>query len=140
MKISELKANQGGINLEVEVTSVGEVKSFIRFGRVIRVANANIKDDSGETSLTLWNNEIDSVKPDAKIKITNGFVKEFQGELTVTAGKFGKIEVLDGEVKQEAESEEAPVEEAGAEAEEKVESKESEAKAEETKAEEAGSQ
>ena len=140
MKISELNANQGGVNLEVEVISVGETKSFIRFGRVIRVANAKIKDDTGETSLTLWNNEIDSVKPDTQIKIVNGFVKEFQGELTVTAGKFGKIEPMDGEVKQEAESEEAPAEEAGEEAEEKVESKESGAESEEAKAEEAGSQ
>jgi len=40
-------------------------------------------------------NEVDQVKPNSKIRITNGFVKEFQGELTVTAGKFGKLEVLE---------------------------------------------
>jgi len=137
MKISELQANQGGINLEVEVLSVGETKSFIRFGRVIRVANAKIKDDSGETSLTLWNNEIETVKPDTKISITNGFVKEFQGELTVTAGKFGKIEVLNGE--EEAGAEEVESKEPESEAEAPAE-KSSEEPAEEPKAEEASSQ
>ena len=108
MKISELTANQSGVNLELEVIEVGEVKSFIRFGRVLRVSNAKVKDDSGEISLTLWNDEIEKVKPNTKVKITNGYVKEFQGELTVTAGKFGKIEV-DGEIKADSDAE--PVEE-----------------------------
>ena len=75
--------------------SVSPEKSFTKFGKEIRVANARIRDDSGEGSLTLWNNEVDQVKPNSKIRITNGFVKEFQGELTVTAGKFGKLEVLE---------------------------------------------
>ena len=95
MKISELRANQDKVDLDAEVISVSPEKSFTRFGRNIRVANARIRDDSGEGSLTLWNNEVDQVKPNSKIRITNGFVKEFQGELTVTSGKFGKLEVME---------------------------------------------
>ncbi len=95
MKISELRANQSQVDLEAEVLDVGEERSFNKFGRNIRVANARIKDESGETSLTLWNQEIDQVKPNCRVKITNGFVREFQGELTVTAGKFGKLEVIE---------------------------------------------
>ena len=30
-----------------------------------------------------------------KVKITNGYVSEFQGELQLTTGKFGKLEVLE---------------------------------------------
>ena len=105
MKINELKPNQSRINLEADVVNVSEVKSFLRFGRAIRVANATIKDDTGETKLTLWNDEVDKVKPGNKVRITNGYAKEFQGELTVTAGKFGKIEVLgEGESVEGAES------------------------------------
>ena len=133
MKIRELKPNQSIVNLDAEVVSIGETKSFTRFGRVIRVANAKIKDDSGETSLTLWNTEIDEVKPNTKVRITNGFVKEFQGEVTVTAGKFGKIEVLDGEAKEGAEAE-------GAEEKEKEPEAEAEEKVEETEDEESSSQ
>lgn len=95
MKISELRANQSQVDLDAEVISVGPEKSFPRFGRTIRVANAKIRDDSGEGSLTLWNDEVDQVKPNSKVRITNGFVKEFQGELTVTSGKFGKLEVME---------------------------------------------
>lgn len=118
MKINELKPNQSRINLEADVVSIGETKSFLRFGRIIRVANATIKDETGEVKLTLWNNEIDKVKPNSKVRITNGFAKEFRGELTVTAGKFGKLDVIEttskaevGErVKEEADKETEKVE------------------------------
>ena len=104
MKISELRANQSKVDLEVEVLSVSPEKSFTKFGRTIRVANARVRDDSGETSLTLWNQEIDQIRPNNRVKVINGFVREFQGELTVTSGKFGKLEVVDGERDDEGEA------------------------------------
>lgn len=94
MKISELKTRQGKIEIEVEVVSIDPPREFNKFGNVGRVANAIIKDDSGEMKLTLWNDEIDKVKPGIRIKITNGYVSEFQGEKQLTAGRFGKLEVL----------------------------------------------
>ncbi len=59
-----------------------------------RVATATAKDDTGEVKLSLWNDEIDLVKKGIKIKISNGYVNEFQGEMQLTAGKFGKLEVI----------------------------------------------
>ena len=94
MKISELKPRQGKIEIEVEVVSIDPPREFNKFGNVGRVANALVKDDSGEMKLTLWNDEIDKVKPGIKVKITNGYVSEFQGEKQLTAGRFGKLEVL----------------------------------------------
>ena len=47
--------------------------------------------------LTLWNQDIDKVKIGSILKITNGYVNEFQGEKQLTSGKFGKLEVVDGE-------------------------------------------
>lgn len=94
MKISELKANQGKVDLEADVVDVGETRSFIRFGRALRVANATVKDDSGNIKLTLWNDDVDRVKTGDRVKVTNGFVKEFQGELTLTSGREGKLEVV----------------------------------------------
>jgi hypothetical protein len=44
--------------------------------------------------LTLWNEQIEQVKVGDKVKISNGYVNEFQGELQLTTGKFGKLEVL----------------------------------------------
>jgi len=94
MNISELKPRQGKIEIEVEVVSIDPPREFNKFGNVGRVANALVKDDSGEMKLTLWNDEIDKVKPGSKVKITNGYVSEFQGEKQLTAGRFGKLEVL----------------------------------------------
>lgn len=93
-KISELNAGQSRVDVEAEVKSKEEPRSFNKFGKQIKVANALIFDESGEIKLTLWNDEIDKVDIGNKVKITNGFVNEFQGEKQLTAGKFGKLEVI----------------------------------------------
>ena len=95
MQISDLKPRQGKVDIEVEVVSIDPVREFQKFGKVGRVANCTVKDDSGEIKLTLWNDDIDKVKVGSKIKITNGYINEFQGEMQLTAGRFGKLEVID---------------------------------------------
>lgn len=94
MKISELFVRQGSVEVEGTIKEVGEVRSFDRFGRQLRVADAVLEDDSGKIKLTLWNDDIDNYKAGDKIKITNGYVGEFQGEKQLTSGKFGKIEKI----------------------------------------------
>ena len=95
MKVSELKAREGKVDITVEVVSVEEPRTFNKFGREGRVANAIAKDDSGEIKLTLWNDDIDKVKVGSKVKITNGYINEFQGEKQLTAGRLGKLEVVE---------------------------------------------
>ena len=94
MKISEIKNNQGSINLEADVIDVGPVREINKYGKNLRVANATLKDESGKIKLTLWNQEVDKVHKGDKVKVTNGYAKAFQDELQLTAGKFGKIEVV----------------------------------------------
>lgn len=94
MLLSEIAPRQGKIDVEVEIVSMEEPKEFEKFGKKGRVANALIKDSSGEMKMTLWNDEIDMVKPGDKIKISNGYCNEFQGEKQLTAGRFGKLEVI----------------------------------------------
>ena len=93
MKISELKIRQSNVDVNGIITEMGEIRTFDRFGRELRVANAVIKDDSGSIKLTLWNDDT-NLKEGDKIKIINGYINEFQGEKQLTAGKFGKIEVV----------------------------------------------
>lgn len=94
MKISELKPGTGNVNLEVEVASVDAPREINKYGRKLRVANATIKDDSGSIVLTLWNDQIDTVKAGDKIKIEQGYVGEWQNNPQLTLGKFGKLTVL----------------------------------------------
>ena len=94
MKINELKVRQGNVEVEGEITQKEEARSFNKFGKEGKVCNATLKDDSGEIKLTLWNEQVDQFNVKDKIKITNGYVNEFQGEKQLTSGRFGKIEKI----------------------------------------------
>jgi len=96
MKISELKTGQGKVDIEAKVIETAEPREFNKYGRLLRVANATIRDDSGTIKLSLWNADIDRVKKGDTVKITNGYVSEFQGEKQLTTGKFGQLEVIEG--------------------------------------------
>ena len=61
-----------------------------------RVCDAVGQDEEGESvNLTLWNEDIDRVDVNAKIKITNGWVSSYKNQLQVSTGKYGKLEILD---------------------------------------------
>lgn len=94
MEIKELKARMGKADVIVTVVEVGEVREFAKFGKQGRVANATVEDSSGKVTLTLWNEQVDLVKPGDKIQIKNGYVNEWQGELQLTTGKFGTLEKI----------------------------------------------
>lgn len=95
MKIIEIQPGQGKIDVDLEIVSVDEPREFDKFGKKLRVANAVAKDDSGEITLSLWNEDIDKVKQGMKIKIANGYCSEFKGERQLSAGKFGSISVVE---------------------------------------------
>src|SRR3989338_268596 len=97
MKISELQSGQGKVDIEVTVKSKEEPRTFNKYGRDLKVANAIVSDESGEIKLTLWNDEADKVQMGNKLRITNGYVSEFNGEKQLTSGKFGKLEIVGGE-------------------------------------------
>ncbi|MBI4019910.1 MAG: hypothetical protein HY367_01145 [Candidatus Aenigmarchaeota archaeon] len=94
MKISELQPNSNATLDKVEVVEKGEVREFMKFDRPGRVCNLKIKDSSGEAQLTLWNEEIESVDEGDNIRITDGWVKEWNGKIQVSRGKKGTIEKL----------------------------------------------
>ena len=95
MNIKDLMARMGKVDLEASVVDKSEAREFNKFGKAGRVCNAKIKDASGSVVLTLWNEQIDIVHVGDKIKITNGYVGEWQGELQLSTGKFGALVVVD---------------------------------------------
>ena len=99
MEIKDLKPRQGNVDVVVDIILIGDVREFQKFGKPGKVANATVKDETGEVKLTLWNEQIDQVKAGDKVHITNGYVNEFQGEMQLTTGKFGKMEIVDGDEK-----------------------------------------
>lgn len=97
MKVNELKPRMGNVEIEVEVASIAEPREFEKYGKVGKVATAKVKDETGEVDLSLWNEQVDEVKVGDRVKITNGYVSEWQGNLQLTAGKFGTLTIVKDE-------------------------------------------
>ncbi len=96
MNISSIQARQGKLELMGQITEIGEPRTFNKFGKDGKVANAVLKDESGSVKLTLWNEQADQVKVGDTIKISNGWSDEYKGELQVSTGKFGTLQVISG--------------------------------------------
>ena len=96
MFIKDLKANSSFDTIELSVVSKGEARDFTsRYGSSGRVCDVKCEDGMGAgVSLTLWNDEIDKVGAGDKIRISDGWVKEWQGDLQVSIGRKGKLETL----------------------------------------------
>jgi replication factor A1 len=95
VKISDIKDGDNEINVEGEVVE----KSYARevsskYGRVLMVADATLKDESGKITLTLWNEQVKRVMVGDKIKIENGYAKSYKNILQLSTGKYGKITVI----------------------------------------------
>lgn len=93
MQIKDIQPNKVIDTLTAEVIEVEEPREFTNFRGTGKLANARIKDETGETKLTLWNEQAEQVKANDKIVIENGWAKEYRGELQVSTGKFGKLTV-----------------------------------------------
>jgi len=96
MKISELKNGMKRVNVEAKVVEKGiprQVMSRYK-DETYTVADAVIADDTGSIKLTLWNEQIDQVNVNDAIRIENGYVTSFKGEIQLNVGKFGTLTVL----------------------------------------------
>ena len=94
MQIKDLKPKQGNVDIVVDVIDVGIPREFEKFGKPGRVSTALAKDETGDIKLTLWNEDIDKVQAGDKIHLTNGYVNEWQGEMQLTTGRLGKLEIV----------------------------------------------
>ena len=95
MKIKELKDGMKRVEVEgkvVEKTGPREVISRYK-DQVYRVANAVISDGTGNIKLTLWNDQIDQVNINDNVKVENGYVTSFRGEIQLNVGRYGKLSI-----------------------------------------------
>lgn len=96
MKVRDLRAEAKVDVLEVVIKEKGTARDFTsRSGSSGKVCDAKAVDDEGqEVSVSLWNEEIERVQANDRVRITNGWAREWRGNLQVSAGRFGKLEVL----------------------------------------------
>ncbi len=86
---------RSGVNIQGKVERKGEPRTVnMRSGGTIDVCDAYIVDEVGEIKLTLWGDDIQKVNEGDIIKITNGYTNSFKGEVSVTKGKYGQMEIV----------------------------------------------
>jgi replication factor A1 len=82
--------------VEGVIGSISEPRTVnLKTGGQAQVADAVLKDDTGEIKLTLWDAQIKMVKQGSKIRIENGYISTFRGENSLNVGKYGKLEVIE---------------------------------------------
>ncbi len=104
MQVKDLQARQGNVDIELEVIEKQPVREFNKFGKPGKVANAIGKDETGTVKITLWNEQTEQVEAGDKIRFTNAYVGEWQGELQLSTGKFGTLDVTKGAASPEQET------------------------------------
>ncbi len=65
-----------------------------RAGGTTKVRNGRLKDSTGEIALVLWGAEVDMVTEGERIRIVEGWVKDYQGKPQISLGRQGKLEKL----------------------------------------------
>jgi replication factor A1 len=95
LKIKELRDGMKKVNIEAKVMEKSDTREVVsRFkDQTYKVATALIADDTGTIKLTLWNEQIDRVNVNNTVKVENGYVTSFKGEIQLNTGKYGTLTV-----------------------------------------------
>jgi replication factor A1 len=82
------------VNIQARVAEKSDTREgTTKFNQAYRVATATIADETGTIKLTLWNDQIEMVRVNDTVKIENGYVTSFRGEIQLNIGKFGILTV-----------------------------------------------
>ena len=95
--IAQVKNMRSGINTKGVVKSMGDPRTVnLKSGGTIDVCDAVLSDgetENDEVKLTLWGDDIKTVNVGDTVVISNGYTNSFRDEVSLTKGKFGKMEV-----------------------------------------------
>ena len=95
LKIFEIQPSMRNITVTGRVKKKGDIRQVeTRFG-LASVSWAVIEDETEEIRLNLWRHQIDQVNVDDTIKISNAFVRLFEGRMELNIGADGRIEKIE---------------------------------------------
>ncbi len=90
--IGSLKANSSA-TIDATITAISPIRDVNTSRGPARVADATLQDDSGTITLTLWGDDTKRYSVGQKLRITDGWVKDFRGKLQISMGRSGRIEI-----------------------------------------------
>ena len=93
-KVGDLTPQSKAVNVNAKVVSKTETRDIPmgRDGSAHKVCDALIGDETGVLYLTLWDDNIDKVNENDSLRIENGYVTLFKGNIRLNIGKYGKLE------------------------------------------------
>jgi replication factor A1 len=98
LQIKDIDAGVRSVNLKAKVVGKSIPRYvFSRFGDALTLSTATISDGTGSMRMSLWNAEIDRVSIGDTVQINNGRVTTFRGELQVSLGRKGRLQVIENQ-------------------------------------------
>ena len=95
--INQLRSGMTKLDtIEGTIESISEPRTVnLKAGGQAQVADAILKDETGQIKLTLWDAQIKMVKAGSKITVENGYINSFKGENSLNVGKYGKLNIVE---------------------------------------------
>ena len=91
MEIKDLEPNSKVINLTGELNHLGETSSTPN-GQ--KYQEGVISDNTGQVKITFWDDQVGKFMEGDTLSIKSGWCKQFEDELQISTGKYGKIEKI----------------------------------------------
>ena len=94
-KVGELTPQSRAVNVTAKVVSKSEIREIPmgRDGSAHKVCDALVGDETGVVYLTLWDDNITKVNEGDSIRVENGYVTLFKGNIRLNIGKYGKLDM-----------------------------------------------
>ncbi len=106
-KVGDLTPQSKAVNVTAKVVSKTEIREIPmgRDGSPHKVSDALIGDETGVVYLTLWDDNIEKVNDGETVRIENGYVTLFKGNIRLNIGKYGKLDVAEAPLETEVNTE-----------------------------------
>ena len=93
-KVGDLTPQSKAVNVTAKVVSKTEIREIPmgRDGSPHKVSDALVGDETGVVYLTLWDDNIEKVNEGNSVRVENGYVTLFKGNIRLNIGKYGKLE------------------------------------------------
>ena len=93
-KISELSRGCNGVNITLKIDFLGDKKRTQGYGDSSYMQAFLTDDEGGEIQMTFWNQQIPKAMKAKYVKVTNGYVSEYMGQLQLRCKEENPPEFL----------------------------------------------
>ena len=93
MEIIQVKDGMQRVDVAGEVFDLGEAREVETKRGTTRVADAKLRDPSGEIAISLWGDQIDKVADGSEVRISGAQAKTYRGALQLMVGMYTKMDV-----------------------------------------------